>query len=150
MKATIRTRKPCDKLKVGDFRAFPIWEFAIDEEDKPGRDETWVRPVKGVFVPKGAYSQLVASAFTIASGKKLNGFMIVTTADKQVDIGQPVILGRLGYRCIPMKSREKWVIRMRKEIVQAMGQPESEVFPINYTLLVTIQGEKTVRQGTID
>jgi hypothetical protein len=150
MKVTIRTRKPCNKLKVGDFRAFPVWEFALDEEDKPGRDETWGRPVPTAFVPKGAWSQLVAATFTTAAGKKLNGFMIVTTADKKVDIDQPTVLGRLGFRSIPVKSKDARGIQERREFLKAIGQPESKVFPITYTLKVLIEGEKTARQCTID
>jgi hypothetical protein len=150
MKATITTRKPCDKLKVGDFLAFPIWEFALDEEDIPGRDETWVRPVEGGVVPKGAFSQFVAATFTTATGKKLNGFMMVTTADQQVDIDQPMVLARLGYRTIPIKSPDKWAVEERKKFLYAMGQPESNVFPIKFALLVMIQGEKIARHGTLD
>jgi hypothetical protein len=44
MPATLKTRKPVDKLTVGDLVAFPIWEFASDEESVEGQDETWVRP----------------------------------------------------------------------------------------------------------
>jgi hypothetical protein len=29
---TLKTRKPVVNLTVSDLRAFPIWEFAIDEE----------------------------------------------------------------------------------------------------------------------
>lgn len=149
MRVSIRTRKPCDKLKVADFTAFPIWEFALDEEDKPGRDESWVRPVESSFVPKGAYSLLVATTFVTASGKKLNGFMTVSTDTNQVEIYHAQALGRLKFTSIPEKSRDKWDIEERKKFLKLLGQPESKVYPIQYTLRVMIQGEKTARQGKI-
>lgn len=149
MKVTLRTRKPCDKLKVSDFRAFPIWEFALGEEGKPGRDETWVRPLDCAVVPKDEYSLLVAAIFTTSAGKKLNGYMIVTTANKKIEINHAIALGRLGYQSIPMKSTDDWSIRTRKELVKAIGQPESRVFPIKYTLKALIHGEKAARQGMI-
>jgi hypothetical protein len=93
---------------------------------------------------------LVAATFTTAAGKKLNGFMIVTTADKKVDIDQPTVLGRLGFRSIPVKSKDARGIQERREFLKAIGQPESKVFPITYTFKVLIEGEKTARQGTID
>lgn len=103
----------------------------MDEEDKPGRDETWVRPVKTAFIPKGVWSQMVAAAFTTVAGKKLNGFMTVSTAIKPIDVSQPMVLGRIGYKSIPMKSKDAWAIRERKEFLKAIGQPESKVFPIS-------------------
>lgn len=32
MAVTLKTRKPIDKLRPADLRAYPIWEFADDEE----------------------------------------------------------------------------------------------------------------------
>jgi hypothetical protein len=155
MNATLNTRKPVHKLIVGDFRSFPVWEYAIDEEDKPGRDETWVRPVKGELVRKGVYSQLVSARFTTASGKTLNGFMTVSTFDP-IEILPGVVLGKVGFRPIPTMSRGlaakrhlEWAIEARDELVAVLGLPESMVFPLNYSLLVMIRGEKSYRQGRI-
>lgn len=53
MRPTLKTRKPIDTLDAADLAKFPIWELASDEEDVPGRDETWVRPVDASFVRMG-------------------------------------------------------------------------------------------------
>ncbi len=98
MQVTLKTRKPVDKLTVGDLVAFPIWEFASDEEDVEGQDETWVRPVGRKQVPAGAYSQLVASDFTTASGVKLQGFMTVTTANK-IEVSAGALVAE-GFYCV--------------------------------------------------
>jgi hypothetical protein len=152
----LNIRKPVHKLKVGDFRDLPVWEYAIDEEDKPSRDETWVRPVKGELVRKGVYSQLVSTRFTTASGRILHGFMTVSTVDPKIEILPGVVLGKVGFRPIPTMSRvlaakrhQKWAIQARDELVAALSQPESIVFPLKYSLLVLIRGEKSYRQGKI-
>jgi hypothetical protein len=43
--------------------AFPIWEYASDEEGVKGQDETWVRPVDAQVVRKGQWSLTVAAEF---------------------------------------------------------------------------------------
>lgn len=37
--------KPLESITLDDVLAHPIWVWAIDEEDKPGQDETWQKPV---------------------------------------------------------------------------------------------------------
>ena len=106
MQATLKTRKPVDKLTAGDLVAFPIWEFASDEEDVEGQDETWVRPVGRKQVPAGAYSQLVASDFTTACGVKLQGFMTVTTAN-EIEISAGAIVGDGFYCVLPGMSDDR-------------------------------------------
>lgn len=148
-KVSLQTRKPCNELKVSDFAVFPIWEFALDEEDVPGRDETWVRPINSKIVPKGAYDLFVAATFTTASGRKLDGCLIVNTAGESVEIGEGIVLGRLGYRAVPRKSENKEAIEERKRFVALLGQSASKVFPIHYKLQVVIEGEESPREGII-
>src|SRR3954462_3252023 len=46
MTTSLTTRKPVDELTAADLEAFPVWEYADDEEgDDEDQDETWVRPV---------------------------------------------------------------------------------------------------------
>src|SRR4051812_27335600 len=80
MRATEKTRKPVDKLTTADLEAFPIWEYAIDEEEVEGQDETWVGPVTAKRIPATAYSQVVAATFRTGSGDELSGHMIVSPA----------------------------------------------------------------------
>jgi hypothetical protein len=56
MQATIATRKPVDELTASDLEAFPVWEFAMDEEGVEEQDETWVKPGQRRDVgPRSAY-----------------------------------------------------------------------------------------------
>jgi hypothetical protein len=154
MPATLKTRKPVVKLTAGDFRAFPVWEFAIDEEGIGKQDETWVRPINSAAIRKGAYSQLVASDFATHSGRNLQGFMVVSTADGKIEISAGGIVGRMGLRVLPALSRKlavrrktPWDIEVRDRLLLALRQTEEEVFPLRYSLRVPIRGEKEPRKG---
>jgi len=154
--ATLKTRKPVVKLTVADFRAFPVWEYAIDEEGEGEQDETWVRPVDCAAIPKGAYSQIVGSDFVTSAGRRLQGFMIVTTANGHVEVDAGAILGRIGYRVLPPLSRKlavrrraSWVVEERDRLLLALAQREAEVFPLRYSLRAAVRGEKEIREGVL-
>jgi hypothetical protein len=38
--------KPADKLTPEDWQKYPVWTFDLGNEAKPGRDETWMTPLK--------------------------------------------------------------------------------------------------------
>lgn len=144
------------KLTGTDFRIFPVWEYALDEEGEGEQDETWVRPVDCAAVRKGAYSQIVASDFATPAGRKLQGFMIVTTAHGQVEIDAGAVVGSVGYRVLPHLSRKlavrrkaPWVVEARDRLLSAVGQPEADVFPLRYSLRVPIRGERGTREGVL-
>lgn len=156
MPVTPRTRKPIVKLTIADLRAFPIWKYAIDEEGVDGQDETWVRPVVSDTIPKGAYSLIVASDFTTPAGKKLQGFMDVTTAKAGVEIQPGAVVGRIGYRLLPHLTRKlavrkkvSWEVEARDRLLLAIGQADADVFPLRYELRVPIRGEKQARAGAV-
>lgn len=142
-KPTLKTRKPIDELVPGDLTAFPIWEFASDEECEPGRDETWVRPVKSRVIERGNHSLSVAADFVTASGRKLVGFMSVSTAHL-VDIDLPVLLASGKYIFVKQADPER-----RKAVALALGMAETEVFPLEFQLRVLLEGEAVPRRGVV-
>ena len=144
------------KLTAGDFRAFPTWEYAIDEEGTGQQDETWVRPVDRPAIPKGACSQIVASDFVTSAGRRLQGFMIVTTAHGDVEIEAGAVVGRIGYRVLPHLSRKlavrrkaPWLVEERDRLLSALDQIEDDVFPLRYALRVPVRGERKLREGVL-
>lgn len=142
-KPTLKTRKPIDELVPDDLVAFPIWEFAMDEEGEPDRDETWVRPVRSRVLERGNYSLSVAADFVTASGSNLVGFMGVSTAD-QIEIDHPVVLASGKY--IYVKSTEP---KERRAVAAALGMSVAEVFPLQFALRVKLKGEAAPRRGAI-
>ena len=151
---TLDTRKPVDQLAPDDFAAFPIWEFALDEEAseaEPEQDETWVRPVDASAVPADAYSLLVAADLTTASGQPLQGFVGVTTAGA-LQIGPPILLANGRY--LPYLPSAAAFLRPKPHagewLAAQLGVPVAELFPLRYTLRVSIDGEAAPRSGNFD
>lgn len=148
MKVSLKTRKPVDQLVAGDLSAFPVWEYALDEEDVEGRDETWVRPVKTKVVPLGQYSLLVAADLKVASGRTFGGFVVVTTAEGSVEIIGGVILRESDY--LPIPSPKQFGFEESKGmLLSRLRLSEPDVFPIAYTLRVPIEGEQVLRSGVL-
>lgn len=146
MRPTIRTRKPIDQLRTADLEAFPIWEFATDEEETPGRDETWVRPLKAKIVPADAVSLSVAAEFRSACGAEFRGIVGVTTLGG-LDIGHAAIVTDAEYVFIPWPNyrdaRESCA-----HAAQQLGLTQEQLFPLRYQLLVPIQGFDQPVEGT--
>ncbi len=156
MTVTIHTRKPIVKIRAVDLRAFPVWEFTLDEEGLTGHDETWVRPVGSPIVRRGVYSQIVATDFQTATGRKLQGFMTVSTANGTVDVQPGAVVGRFGYSVLPTISRAlathrrySWSLAKRDRLLSALKAKENEVFPLRYQLRVSIRGENERRAGLL-
>jgi hypothetical protein len=140
---SLRTRKPVDALTPDDLAAFPIWEFAIDEEDEPDRDETWVRPVKAARVPRGRASLSVAADVETASGLRCDGFVGISTIEA-VEIDALVLL--VGGKYLFLSARHP---ETRTELCAALGVRESEAFPLRYRLRILIRGERALREGVV-
>jgi hypothetical protein len=139
MVLNLETRKPVTELTPGDFVAFPIWEYALDEETLPGRDETWVRPVDAKVIEMGLCSLQVATDFRAASGRIFLGFSNVNTWERGIEVEAVVLLAEGHY--MPLYRLD--------EILDAFGMTEAELFPLSYVLRVPIDGEAVPREGII-
>jgi hypothetical protein len=143
----LQTRKPVDQLSLDDFAAFPVWEYADDEEGVDGRDETWVRPIDTAIVPKRSYTHVVAD-FTAACGKPFAGFVTVSTLDGPPDVCQGVILHRREYLFVSnpeaFDSKES-----RKRLLSALRLTEPEVFPLSFRLRVAVAGRLEYSGGVL-
>ena len=60
---------------------------------RAGTERNRVRPVDCASIRKGLYSQIVACDFSAQAGKRLQGFMIISTADSKVEIAPGAIVG---------------------------------------------------------
>ena len=145
MKPNRNTRKPIDKLSLADISAFPIWEFATDEEGVAGQDETWVRPLAAQEVPLDAYSLSVAADFTTPAGKAFRGIVGVNTSGEYEAVHAAVIT-KDGYVFIPWPAFDTALNEARSAAKQ-LGLNESELFPLKYRLAVRVQGEAIPRKG---
>lgn len=128
MKPSLKTRKPIDELRIADVDAFPVWEFATDEEGNEDQDETWVRPMRVKQIPSDAYSLLVSANFTAPNGAKYKGIVGVSTAAG--------FEARYGRRFKAGARRRERARRKAKDL-----------FPLSYRLAVRVEGEAALREG---
>jgi hypothetical protein len=145
MKPTRKTRKPLDKLSLADISAFPIWEFATDEEGAAGQDETWVRPQAAQEVPLDAYSLSVAAEFEAPTGATFHGIVGVNTSSGYEAVHAAVVTDN-DYVFIPWPGYDGAPESMRLAAKQ-LGLKQSELFPLKYRLAARVQGEAEPREG---
>ena len=128
MQTDLKTRKPVQLLGSADFAAFPIWEYADDEEGAKGRDETWVRPVDSATIPRHSYTHAAAD-FTTASGQQLSGCVTVSTLDANPEVCQGAIFH--DEKALFVSNPEAFGFReSRNELLKALGSLGKTGLPV--------------------
>jgi hypothetical protein len=144
---SLRTRKPVNHLTLDDFGAFPVWEYADDEEGIEGRDETWVRPVDAAVVPKHSYTH-VAADFTAMCGMRFAGFVTVSTLDVLPEVCQGVIFH--GRDSLFVSNPEAFGFEeSRKHLLDKLGLTDPEVFPLSFRLRIAVAGRQKYTGGEL-
>lgn len=149
MSPTLETRKPVTTLTLTDLDAFPIWEYAIDEEDVEGQDETWVRPVDARGVPWRSCA-IAAADFRLSCGREYRGSIDVSRLDDRPEFHEGAIHDADGirFRLVP-NPKFAFFDQAMSDLLNGLGLTESEVFPITYILRVPFEGEAGCRWGIL-
>ena len=146
MPPTIATRKPVDELTASDLEVFPIWEFAIEEEDVDDeQDETWVKPVPTGELPVDGSALSVAVALRLASGQVYPGVMFCDT-HAGLDIAAIALLTTEG-RVLFSQSDSPSELRRN---LKRLGLAHQNVFPLDYCTRVPSARTGTVERGTFN
>jgi hypothetical protein len=66
--------KPVAALTPEDLARHPVWEYDIGNESLPGRDETWMVPVKALPVTDLS-NRLASTALRLRNGQVLPGLL---------------------------------------------------------------------------
>jgi hypothetical protein len=135
-------------LELVDLETFPIWEYATDEESVPGRDETWVRPLKANAIPVNSYSLSVAAEFTLANGTRMQG-MVNTNYQAVLEIGYASLMTNHDFHLVP-RGDEAFAKSERATLIRELGLHEKLIFPIRYRLLALAENESKLRTGLYD
>jgi len=144
---SLKTRKPVQKLSPKDFDAFPIWQYADDEEGHEDRDETWVRPVDSPTVPRRVYCH-VAADFITPIDTKFFGFVTVSTLDGTPDVCQGTILR--NRKSLFISNPEAFCFDdSRRDLLTSLGLTEDQVFPLSFILRVPVAGHAKYKGGTL-
>jgi hypothetical protein len=147
-KVARKIRKPCDKLTADDLEAFPLWEFALDEEHLAGQVETTVRPLREIMrgrVPEGA---LALAIFTFPNGRVRLGCATLRSGGDVTDF-QPVlfadrnnILFYLG--ALAPSSKET------AQIGKALKKISDPIFPIYFQTSLRNRHGDALCSGRLD
>jgi hypothetical protein len=133
-----RIRKQVYELKPEDLSAFPVWEFALDEEGEPDQDEATVRPFpfSGSLDPSAGMF-IVAARFWLADGTQMRGYLTPPPpGDRKPGTIQPQIVtdgGQVGFwcgRCPPNTTRA----------YRLLSRNAAGVFPVRFESAVPLVG----------
>jgi hypothetical protein len=136
-----RIRKQVYDLELEDLEKFPVWEFALDEEDKRGQDEATLRPFAGaVPIDPAGGMYVVRSNFWFADGTHATGYLTPQIpAFAKIGYFQPTIItlkGQVGFWFGGVRPTDDAV----KKAYQLLGRGAGDVFPVRYESAVELKG----------
>jgi hypothetical protein len=156
--------KPANKLTPKDWERYPVWTFDLGNEGKPGRDETWMGPVKKLPATDIMNGGCRAKA-KLACGKP------VTLVLWAVDLNPEQTLRDLAqYRVKPMTKAERaeylkqqtpqftifakgewWHSESNgpSDLTEALGLSIQDIFPISYDISDFAAGVDQAVKGKI-
>jgi hypothetical protein len=123
-------RKQVYDLTLTDLAQYPVWDFALDEEDVEGQDEATLRPLTGLLAADDFPGTVVRAKFTLADGTVLIGHMTVPgIGENSIDDFHPSIVTEtsqinflFGYTEPSTEDKDK--------IYSLLGKSAKLVFPI--------------------
>ena len=79
MTIDLHTRRSIRKIARADFDAFPVWEWAINEDQSHGHEESFVRPTAlGSLSLELVRQYIVSATVTLSDGSALPGCVEVS------------------------------------------------------------------------
>jgi hypothetical protein len=138
----LRIRKSVADLSQTDLEDYPVWEFALDEEDLEGQDETTVRPWSDSGpVDPSAGMFVVRARFVLADGTAMTGYLTPTVEDvDRLASIQPIIVtdeGQVLFWCGIMSPSADDLARNYRRLGK---HSPAQVFPIRFHADVAIAG----------
>lgn len=143
--------KPVDELTVGDLERFSVWEYDLANEGKPGRDETWVKPVKSIPV-RDLSNRVVGTRVRLANGKDvwaiLSNVCLDDPNEAQEFLG--VSIERDGeWFYVARYFDSDYEDRGPEQLAAFLGLPVNDVFPITYDISDLAVGDPQVVRGVV-
>ena len=133
----MKIRKQVYELTLLDIKEFPIWEFALDEENEEGQDEATIRPFE--FAPPLDPSEsmfIVQAEFIFSDGTELKGY-ITPSPEREIGYIQPTIImdnEQIGFWHGIQKPSSEEISSYYK----SLNKSSAEIFPITYRSMVAL------------
>jgi hypothetical protein len=141
--------KPIEEVTVEDLSRFPVWEFALDEEDE--HDETWVRPVLRLPV-KDLANRVIGAKVRLANGLEKWAVLSNVSLRNPRQTKEFLSLGvELGNQWLDLARYFDVDVARNgpKAFADRLGLSISEVFPITYDISGIAVGHADVLKGEI-
>lgn len=141
MTIDLHSRRSIRKIARGDFLAYPVWEWALNEEHTQGNGESFVRPTELVSLPLGPSRQFIVSATaTLNDGSVLPACVEVSVRAKKVRIAPMFIF--LQDRHLDFGGPETATV-LSHYIKRA------DAYPVSWELAVPLDGETAPPKGAV-
>lgn len=140
MTIDLATRRSIRQVSHADFAAYPIWEWAIDEENE-GRGESFVRPTSLDAVPMGADVHcIVAASTTLNDGTVLPSCLEVT-----MHKGKPQIAPMFVF----LLDRHLDFAGVETTATLSRYTKRVNIYPVRWEMAVPFAGESVLRSGKL-
>ena len=141
MTIDLDSRRSIRKISRADFAAYPVWEWAIDEEESHDHEESYLRPTSLDSLPAGLSRHYVVSATaTLSEGSVLPACAEVHVRPKKVQI-EPMFIF-LQERQLPFGGQE--TVTVLSHYTKQAGTR-----PVSWALAVPIDGNAVPPTGQI-
>jgi len=136
-----RIRKQVYELTLNDLRAFPVWEFRLDEQGEEGRDESTVRPYHASAALDPADRMFIVRAlFTLADGSRMWGYFTPPgRGDATIGSLQPTIVTDRGQVRLWCGTAVPSLKRLAQNY-EFLGKNQKHLFPIRFESDVDLVG----------
>jgi len=143
--------KPIAALTPKDLAGHPVWEYDLGHETIPGRDETWVVPVKAL--PVADLSNRVAStALRLRNGQLLPGSLGCVSLQDAFMNQQFLVLSLWhdnGWFHLARYHDVDFAERGPAFLAACLALPVEQVFPIAYDISRWATGLAEVVRGEV-
>ena len=141
MTIDLHTRRSIRKIARADFVAYPVWEWAINEDQSHGHGESFVRPTELSSLSLALVRQYIVSAtVTLSEGSALPGCVEVSVRNGKLHM-EPMFIF-LQDRHLDFGGAET-----RTVLSHYTKHPGAR--PVRWQLAVALDGESAPRQAQV-
>ncbi|MBC7452798.1 MAG: hypothetical protein H7335_03680 [Massilia sp.] len=138
MTIDLESRRSIRKISGADFAAYPVWEWAINEESH-GHGESFLRPTSLDSIPPGLVRHYVVSAVvTLSDGSTVPACVEVDVRTKMVHYSPMFIV-----------LQERHLDLGGAEAITALSlyTRQADTRPVSWQLAVTLEGSASAPGG---
>jgi hypothetical protein len=141
MTLDLDSRRSIRKIAREDFAAYPVWEWAINEEQAQGHGVSFVRPTSLASLPLDqARHYIVSATATLNDGSVLPACAEVSVRGKKVRIEPMFIL---------LKERQLDFGGAETRTVLSHYIRQADARPVSWVLAVPLDGETVPPGGVV-